>query len=68
MSLYKCKCLWGMNGKGRDSSFQEEVLHTYTLKVEFLFCIKQLYRVSVGVAIFIHIHESIHYPPNLDKS
>ena len=34
-SLYKCKCLWDVGGKGRDSSFQEGVSYTYTLRVSY---------------------------------
>ena len=29
-SLYKYKCLWGVEGKGQDSSLQKGVSHTYT--------------------------------------
>ena len=32
-SLYKYKCLWDVGGKGQDLSLQEEVLHTYTLRL-----------------------------------
>ena len=32
-SLHKYKCLWGVGGKGQDSSFQEGVSHTYTLRL-----------------------------------
>ena len=34
-SLHKYKCLWGVEGKGRSSSFQEGALHTYTLFLEY---------------------------------
>ena len=30
--LHKYKCLWGVEGKGRDSNLQEGVSHTYTLR------------------------------------
>ena len=40
-----------MKGKGRDSSFQEKISHTYTLNysiVEFLSCIKKNLFINVG--------------------
>ena len=32
-SLHKYKCLWGVGGKGQNSSLQEGVLQTYTLRL-----------------------------------
>ena len=32
-SLHKYKCLWGVGNMGRGSSLQEEVSHTYTLRL-----------------------------------
>ena len=34
-SLQKYKCLWVVEDKSRDSSFQEGVSHTYTLKLGY---------------------------------
>ena len=32
-SLHKYKCLWSVGGKGRSSSLQEGVSHTYILRL-----------------------------------
>ena len=32
-SLHKYKCSWGVGGKGWSLSLQEEVSHTYTLRL-----------------------------------
>ena len=34
-SLYKYKCIWGVEGKGRGLSFRERVSQTYTLRLGY---------------------------------
>ena len=34
-TLHKYKCLWGVGGKGQNSSLQEGTLHTFTLRLGY---------------------------------
>ena len=47
----KCKCLWGMRGKGRDSSHQKIASNTYTLRLDYS-------RISI---LYIYIYINLIY-------